>query len=75
MCKQKIAAPLVEPAAGIHHSDTYWVKNKSQSGDQRTNMREGNFEQGRARKPERRGRSEQLLNTSIKRPADVPAHM
>lgn len=26
---QKIAVPLVEPAAEIHHPDTYWVKNKS----------------------------------------------
>ena len=25
----KIAAPLVEPVAEIHHSNAYWVKNKS----------------------------------------------
>ena len=25
----KIAVPLVEPAAKIHHSNAYWVKNKS----------------------------------------------
>lgn len=42
MWKQKIAAPLVEPAAEIHHPDTYWVKNKSadNEGDQRKRRNE-----------------------------------
>lgn len=44
---RKIAAPLVEPAAGIHHSDTYWGTNKTADNEgTRGSKREKQREEG-----------------------------
>lgn len=58
MWKEKIATPIVEPAAEIHHPDTDWAKNKSADTEE-TRVDEGEKEKKKKKKKKRQKQREE----------------
>lgn len=74
MWKEKIAAPIVEPAAEIHHPDTDWIKKNLQTLRRLEWMRERKRKRGKKKKKQKQREEEKvscteadLLSSYIKR--------